>query len=217
VIYFSTSISSVAATALVIGQGTGDQNTTGIVPVSFSSDVPAVAAQFEVRFDDTQLVSGDALTGLLTVNNIVVSSQPTNGVLRIIIYSLNNSPLPNGLIVNLQFTASIVGQDGVLNLVPANAIVSDASGQSLTTTLTPGTFVISSAAAAKFSSISVQNSTSELQLTGTAGQVFALQATVNFLEWISLGTNAIPASGVLNFTDPTASAFKARFYRAVQQ
>ena len=53
-----------------------------------------------------------------------------------------------------------------------------------------------------------------LLVTGQAGINLVLQASTNLLNWISLMTNNAP-NGVLDFTDPNAPNFKARFYRAL--
>ncbi len=53
-------------------------------------------------------------------------------------------------------------------------------------------------------------------MTGTAGQVYLIQASTNLVDWIDL-TNGTLSGDTLNFTDPDAALFDRRFYRAVKQ
>ena len=207
-----------ASVTLTIGQGTGDQTRTGLVPVSFSSDDPAVAIQFDVQFDDTLVVTGPVLLQSLTTNQVVVSGQPTNGVQRVVIYSLNNTPLPNGVLLNLQLLAGFFAQDGSASLTPTNVIVANAAAQRLAPViLNPGSFLISSAPAAQFVSAGIQNGTLELELMGKVGDTFVLQTSIDLIGWAPLYTNKIPDGGVLRFSDSRVVTNPARFYRAQQQ
>jgi hypothetical protein len=68
------------------------------------------------------------------------------------------------------------------------------------------------------------NGAFQLQLAGLVGQGYILQATTNFVSWVSLQTNPAPPNpGVslptnrFNFSDPKATNFPYRFYRALQQ
>jgi hypothetical protein len=63
----------------------------------------------------------------------------------------------------------------------------------------------------------------QLQLFGLPGKDYVLQATTNFMNWISLSTNVSPPdpgitlpSSLFNFTDIAATNFPQRFYRAFQ-
>jgi hypothetical protein len=55
-----------------------------------------------------------------------------------------------------------------------------------------------------------------LELTGTTGRVYVIQATTNLAapQWRPLATNT-DVTGVLPFDDVSAGAFSNRFYRAV--
>jgi hypothetical protein len=56
----------------------------------------------------------------------------------------------------------------------------------------------------------------QINVAGGLGATYILQASSNLLDWISLQTN-VNSSGTLQLTDPQATNFNHRFYRAVSQ
>ena len=60
------------------------------------------------------------------------------------------------------------------------------------------------------------NGVFQLQLTGWSGKSYILQATTDFVNWVSLSTNRVP-DFPLNLSDPGATNFRYRFYRAVSE
>ncbi len=55
----------------------------------------------------------------------------------------------------------------------------------------------------------------QVQLSGSAGKRYVLEATTDFASWTPLSTNAAPAN-VFTLVDPGAGGFHYRFYRVVQ-
>jgi hypothetical protein len=55
-----------------------------------------------------------------------------------------------------------------------------------------------------------------LPISGIAGKTYVLQATTNFVDWVSLSTN-VAGSDVFMMMDTNAFAIPYRFYRAVEQ
>jgi hypothetical protein len=53
-----------------------------------------------------------------------------------------------------------------------------------------------------------------LTVRGLAGQRHRILVTQNFTSWTVIGTVTLGASGSLTFTDPNATSFSRRFYRA---
>jgi hypothetical protein len=62
----------------------------------------------------------------------------------------------------------------------------------------------------------LSNGQFQLQFSGLAGKSYSFQASTNLLDWLFLSTNIAP-SDVFKFTDPSASNFSRRFYRAIEQ
>jgi hypothetical protein len=50
--------------------------------------------------------------------------------------------------------------------------------------------------------------------TGTAGEVYTIQASSDLINWQTIGTATAGAYGVFNFQDSNIASFNSRFYRA---
>jgi hypothetical protein len=59
------------------------------------------------------------------------------------------------------------------------------------------------------------NNTFQMPVSGLAGKTYYLQATTNFINWVSLSTNIAPSNSFY-LLDSNATSFMYRFYRAVE-
>jgi len=59
------------------------------------------------------------------------------------------------------------------------------------------------------------NNTFKMPVSGLAGKTYYLQATTNFINWVSLSTNIAPSNSFY-LMDSNAASFMYRFYRAVE-
>lgn len=207
-----------AATQITVGQGTGDRD-PGLVPVMFASDTQVTAVQIDIAYDSTQLISGSPLPGAVALRHAIGSSEPTNGIRRVVIYSMSNLPLTNGVMLQLPFTRRHRTPDGIFAITPTVAVASQQDGTAARpVTLVPGSYRLQSGGSARFTMLSQTPAGSiQLELSGPVGQIYAIQATADFQTWVSLLTNPIPASGVLRLNDSPSSAIRHRFYRALQR
>lgn len=62
----------------------------------------------------------------------------------------------------------------------------------------------------------LNNGTFQLGFSGVPDNNYVLQASTNFVDWISLSTNSEPTN-LFNLTDPGATNFQYRFYRVLKQ
>lgn len=68
-------------------------------------------------------------------------------------------------------------------------------------------------AVAKLQIRAAANNQVVLTVTGQIGRTYDLQVTQGFTTWTVIGTVTVGASGSLEFVDPNAANFPARFYR----
>jgi hypothetical protein len=52
-----------------------------------------------------------------------------------------------------------------------------------------------------------------LNVSGTAGHTYAIEATEDLMTWTIIGTVTLDAGGSLDFTDTDAANYPQRFYR----
>jgi hypothetical protein len=56
----------------------------------------------------------------------------------------------------------------------------------------------------------------ELEILGTPGDTYLIQASTNLVDWVPLDTRKADAEGVIQFEDSTPGRLPARFYRVVE-
>lgn len=126
------------------------------------------------------------------------------------------------------------GTDYCLRKIDANgnrlwevryATLSNESPAALAIDNNGNTYVTGSAGTVKYSEFPVpllqlavtktlSNRPPQFVLTGEAGRFFSIEASVDLVTWTTL-TNLVNSTGTLSFSDPVASDFNQRFYRAV--
>jgi hypothetical protein len=208
-----------AASQFKIGDGAADLGGTGVVPVSLVTDQAAVGLQFDLTFDPNVLSPGVPVLRDASSKYVVSSSNPANGVQRVLVYSLSNAALTNGIVLNLAFTPRVGSTGRTVSLTASNLIVSSASASAIVPIeMVTGTFATTVDTGAKFTSITkVSESQVELQLTGTIGKSFAVQFSPNLKDWTAFVTNSIPQGGLLKMNAPIPGKTVNRFFRAAGQ
>jgi hypothetical protein len=97
-------------------------------------------------------------------------------------------------------------------LTPANLILQLTAGEKAIVT---DTYVAVAGGAAKFTSESLSGGLLQMALSAGAGQNYALERSINLVNWTPLTTNTVAAGGTVTFTDtPATNNSKAVFYRA---
>ena len=59
--------------------------------------------------------------------------------------------------------------------------------------------------------------TMQLEVRGAPGRVYAIQASTNVTDWVTIGLCVPDTGGSVRFADPNAASQPLRFYRAVGQ
>ncbi len=204
-----------ASTGLQLGSGTAGPGETVTIPVQLQSDAPKVALQFDVRFDSSMLRPGTALAPVGVANRIALSSSPTPGFQRVIVYSSDGSALGNGTIANLTWYIPTDSTQSQSPLTLTNAVVSDRSAKpAIDTTISHGAITIRSETAPVFLQPVITGGQFVAQLSGQLGRQYRLQISSNLLSWED-STQASPANGVVTFRDPIQSSRAQKFYRAL--
>ena len=204
-----------AAPGISVGSTAAAPGGSGSVPVILSGNTTGVALQFDLVFDSTVVVAASVNASYASANHILASGQPTNGVLRVILYSLSNAQLNNGALINFQLSTAAAAAEGLVNLVVTNVVMADANASSVQPiTAQPGILTISAGAGSQLTLlVRMSSGQVQLQLKGPAGKLYILQGSRDLLQWTNLSTNVL-AGGQINLTDITATNLSQRFYRA---
>lgn len=202
-----------AAASLGLGSGTAGPGDAAVLDIQFTGDGSAVALQFDVAFDAKRLAAGFAAGTALTAKHLVSSSVPTPGVARVVVYSLANQPLGNGVIATLPFKVLAPPVPGTATLVVSNALISTATAtRVLPVTSTPGSVLIRDSAGPRLQLPSIAaNRQATFRVSGVDGKTYTLQGSTDLRAWETVATS-VANGGVATFTDAATRPF--RFYRA---
>lgn len=211
--------SLVRAAEVTAGTGTGAPGTSATVPLSFTSDLPVTAAQFDLVYPAASVSSDGGILSDEAAGLISVSRAISPGKRRFVIYSAGSKPLPSGALVQLSFHIPAQAAAGLVKLSLENAILSDATGHRVSpATLNAGALTITSGPPPEevrfTSALFDATGALQLQLSAPAGGLYALQRSLDLRTWTSFSTNSAPG-GTARATDPSASGTPHRFYRAV--
>jgi hypothetical protein len=202
-----------AVPRLTLGTARGFPGNTVEVPVSLrygTNDLQdVVALQADVVFDASGLSEAAPAGGTILGRHVLVSSRPTAGVRRLLVYSLENAALTNGVVATIPFT---VGPKEYRNfaLTLANVILVRTDGSQVFGSNVDGfigvsqVFVAPDGHADGFLNV----------VSNEVEQCYVIQATTDFVTWVNLQTNSV-AGNLLEFNDSNASAYPHRFYRAI--
>ena len=192
------------------------QGGTFYVPVSLSGAPAGVATQFDLLYNSASLTAGVVQAGDAAGDHFVLSSQVTNGVIRVLIYSPNNSPLTNGIVAYVPFSVVAGTLNALLPITLTNTLVAAADASPVTNLNGSGGLLIGQTRVANFGVpvLARPSGLIQFQLSGIEGQKYVIQASVDLQVWINLQTN-IATQATISFTDLNTTNFPQRFYRAM--
>jgi uncharacterized repeat protein (TIGR01451 family) len=130
---------------LLVGDGATKPTETADISIEVVSSPGASALQFDIPFDDSLLIAGTPVGSAGLADHVVSHVAPQPGLLRIVLHSPTNAPLPTGEVVRVPFTAKAAATLGETPLGPIAAeVATPAAAVVLPLTLTPGSFHIHS-------------------------------------------------------------------------
>lgn len=196
---------------MTAGPVRGFHSTTVSVPIFFNADPNTprnvVALQADVVYDATHLTPANTFRGAAVPPPDGSDARYYPGVRRIVVYSLSHTLLTNGVLVEVEFSVGALPLPTKLGISVTNVLLATAAATSVPSVAFSGAVVIVPVF------VNPDRSAAAL-LNVTANRNYIVQASTNFVSWQNLLTNT-PASSVLEFSDPSASIFRRRYYRAV--
>ena len=204
-----------AGPAISVGTSSVAPGTAGSVGLTLLGNTAGVALQFDLVFDPARIAAVSATTDSAAQNEILASGQPSNGVFRVVLYSLRNAQLAAGTILDLQLAVAPNSPEGPLILGLTNAVMADITGAGVQPiALQPGSLTISAGAGSRLTLLArFVNGQVQLQLTGPANKNYILQSSPDLTQWVNVSTNLLTDGQILITNSPPANSSQ-RFYRA---
>jgi len=207
------SAGATAAPVLSVNSTAAIPGSTVQVAVRYTTDTNAPSLQFDLLYATNYLATGTPTGGDALADHQVASSEPAPGVRRVLIFSFSNALLTNGVLAFVPFTIATNAPDHDEALTLSNVVVSTLQANQVLAYSSNGVLTI--AVPPQITSVVRTNSGARVQLVGTSGREYRLEAQTNVaaLQWTPLATN-IAVNGLAEFNDATPAAFSSRFYRA---
>ena len=204
-----------AVPSMSAGTTSGAPGTTDAVPVSVSIDTNVVSLQFDLLYAANYLTPGTPVGGDALSDQQVFSAVGSPGLLRVLLVSFTSTALTSGVAAYVPFAIVSNVPDHDETLLLSNVVLVSAQAMAVPVTVTSNA-TLSITVPPHFNAIFPTNGAIHLDLTGTTGRVYAIQATTNLApsQWMSLTTNT-DVNGVLPFDDTYTGGLPHRFYRAL--
>jgi hypothetical protein len=205
-----------AIPSMSLGTTAGAPGTTNLVPISVTIDTNVVSFQFDMVYATNYLTPGTPIGGSALADQQLFSAVVTPGIFRVLGLSFDNMPITNGVLAYVPFTIASNAPDHDEMLTLSNMLLVNVQATNVPVTVNSNA-ILSITVPPQFSAIFPTNAGAmHLELTGTTGRVYVIQATTNLAvpQWRPLATNT-DVTGLLPFDDVSAGAFPNRFYRAV--
>ncbi len=206
---------ALAMPSMSLGTTAGAPGTTNLVPISVTIDANVVSFQFDLLYATNYLTPGTPIGGSALADQ-QLGSGGSPGLIRVLGFSLSNSPITNGVLAYVPFTIAANAPDHDEMLMLSNMLLVNTQAVVVPVTVNSNA-ILSITVPPRFSAIFPTNTGAmHLELSGTTGRVYVIQATTNLAlpQWSPLATNT-DVTGLLPFDDVSAGTFPKRFYRAV--
>lgn len=149
-VLFAVTLSAQAQTcgaSLSAGSASGIPGDSDIViPVRLDPDegIEITGLNFDLTFDTNRLSIQNVTIGSAASSAAKTLSwlSPSSGRIRVIIFGLNQTAIPNGVMAKVTFSVNTGADPGSSSLSLSNATATDQNGVSVPLSLSPGTFTI---------------------------------------------------------------------------
>ncbi|HXG48734.1 MAG TPA: hypothetical protein VNO52_14005 [Methylomirabilota bacterium] len=196
--------------AISVDSGVGYPGITVPLSVRLVLTESAVAAQFDVTYAPARVRALEVLRAGLPPHWLLRTNEVAPGVLRVVIYSLDNLPLPRGgPVIRVPFAVAPTEHVGSGPITPARLVLArlDAGAVALVAGV-PGFIHIRPVHRRT-------NGVVDFFFASEPGVRYSIQATTNFSHWVGL-TNLTAPADFMDLVDPDAPHFPYRFYRWVR-
>jgi len=133
--------------AFSVGSGSGLPGATNI-PVSVSLDsqdgAQVVALNFDLTFESSRVEVSTVEIGsaAASAGKVLSFSRPSAGRVRVIVFAINQTPIPDGAVAVVRFNVLPGASPGTFDLALAAVSASDSDGQGVEVDLSNGSFTV---------------------------------------------------------------------------
>lgn len=204
-----------ATPAVSLGSGSGLPGSTTPLPGQISTAAGVVALQYDVLYEGGQLAATAVTPGNALLGHTLHLSRLSDRSSRVVIYSLSNLSLQDGILANLYFAIASNAPVGTVAITLTNGILADATAKAIApVSYLPGTFTIRAGPARLGEITRSVDGLVRFDLVGSYNGEYQVETSTDLVNWQVLGVGTA-TGGLLQWLDSTAKANPSRFYRAV--
>ena len=129
------------AADFLVGISNGQQGVQVLLPVSLTSDPDPpdpTAIQFDIIYDGEELASDPVISGAATSTHVIQTILRAAGRRRVVIFSRTNTPIGDGVIVEIPFNINIDAKPGIQTISLSNLVAVDSAANEITTNISAG-------------------------------------------------------------------------------
>jgi hypothetical protein len=210
-----SSVSTLGSARIELGSVSGKPGTTVRIPIKLTADSPVVAGEFEVVTESPYLLFQPLETGPASSRHRLLSTSPTSGRSKTVVYSVVNEPLQDGVVAWIPVRLLANSPDTAVAVAITNITLLSAS-----TAVANPVFSIPAVvhvSGVGFDRIGRQSDGSiEIELSAREDRAYIIQVALSLDQvWSNISTN-FATNGVIRIQDNDAIT-EARFYRVLLQ
>ena len=134
-----------SSAGLSAGNASGLLSATRTVPITlnFDPEVEVTGFNFDLGFDPDRVTVGKVSLGsAASGKTLPTPTQPSPGILRVIVFGVDAIPMSEGVVVNIQFNIESGASPGTFTLALTNTALSDPSGSGISHITSNGSFTV---------------------------------------------------------------------------